>query len=905
MNIRFNIHYKTLPGQNICVCGSSEFLGTWDTNQAVNLNYSFDGEWSATVEIPQKVKCFKYKYILKDNAGNVIWEWGIARKVELQNIETSLLILQESWRSPSNEEKIMFSSAFSNVIMKPGYDLKAGISIAKQSLQFKVQVPRIGEHYQVCVLGNQKKLGNWDKEEPLILSSGNNFPDWTGSINLQGLTLPINYKYGIYDTAKEKVITIEEGVDRVIEYLPDESDDFVFIKSDESFRYPLGNWKGAGVSVPVFSLRSNRSFGVGDFTDLIDFIDWAKEVGMKMVQILPVNETIASHNWLDSYPYKSISVMALHPIYMNIDKMGTLRNKNLEEDFALRKQELNAETHVNYPEVLRLKSRYFKLIFDQQKAAFFDKQEYKDFFESNKEWLIPYATFVYLRDKMKSPDFRVWEVFSKYDKKAIEKLSKPGSEVWEDIAIHYYIQYHLDKQLGEVTEHARNKSIVLKGDIPIGISPNSVEAWTEPHLFHLDAQAGAPPDDFAIKGQNWGFPTYNWEAMAKEHFSWWKNRLHKMADYFDAYRIDHILGFFRIWEIPIDAVEGILGYFNPALPLSAEEIQQFGIGFDYERLVKPYIRHHLLNNLFGDYTEEVISEYLLNTNFGEYQLKDEFDTQLKVNRHFLSGIEEEELSDKNRAIRNGLFDLIANVIFVQTGHNEWHPRISFHTTTSFTDLDEYTRRHLNRLYINYFYERHDDFWYHKGMEKIPAIIAASNMLVCGEDLGMVPDCVPPVMDKLNILSLEIQRMSKNPKVKFAHPSDAPYLSVCTTSTHDMPTIRGWWEEDKDLIQKFYNSELGNGGEAPFFAEPWICQQMITQHLYSPAMWTTFPIQDLIAMDGDLRWHETQEEQINQPSNVRHKWRYRMRQSIDDLKNAKDFNRLIQKLIEESGRDSDY
>jgi 4-alpha-glucanotransferase len=624
-----------------------------------------------------------------------------------------------------------------------------------------------------------------------------------------------------------------------------------------------------------------------------------------MVQILPVNETIASHNWLDSYPYKSISVMALHPIYMNIDKLGPLPSEDERKEFEEVRKRLNDNTYADYPEVLQYKSRYFKRIFDQQKALLFEQADFKRFFEKNSYWLVPYAAFVYLRDKMKSPNFREWGEFSVYNEEVIKKMSTPGSPEWDDIAVHYFIQYHLDKQLKEVTAYAREKGIVLKGDIPIGISPNSVEAWTEPHLFHLNAQAGAPPDDFAMKGQNWGFPTYNWERMSAEGFKWWKNRLQKMSDYFDAYRIDHILGFFRIWEIPIDAVEGVLGYFNPALPLSSEEIGRFGINFDYDRMVKPYIRYHFLHNIFGEYTDEVIEKYLEGTTWGAFKMKEAFDTQQKVNQHFLVGIEEEELSDKDRWIRNGLFDLIANVLFIQTGHDQWHPRISIHMTSSYAELDEETRSKMDQLYIHYFYKRHDDFWYHKGMEKLPAIIAASNMLVCGEDLGMVPDCVPPVMDQLNILSLEIQRMSKNPKVRFAHPADAPYLSVCTTSTHDMPTIRGWWEQDRGATQLFYNNELGNPGDAPFFAEPWVCQQIITQHMHSPAMWTTFPIQDLLAVDGELRWYETQEEQINQPSNVRHKWRYRMRQSIEDLKNAQEFNRKLKILVNESGRNSGY
>lgn len=904
MKICFQIHYKTFRGQRLRVCGSVNETGNWNVDKSFQLHYQPGDLWIGTLELSNVPELLEYKYVLQDDAGHQIWEWGNNRKIRASEYRPPVMHLLENWRAPSNSEKVMYSSAFTDVIMKPARMVEPRPSRAKKVLQFSIQVPRIGRGYRACVLGNQSQLGNWDKNKPLLLSCGNDFPEWTGSINLAGLRMPLQYKYGIYHEASKEVVTIEEGPDRQRSELPGLEEGLLRL-SDESFRYPLGNWKGAGVSVPVFSLRSDRGFGVGDFTDLMAFIDWAKSAGMKMVQILPVNETIASHNWLDSYPYKSISVMALHPIYLDIHKMGRLKDEKEMAAFDAARKRLNAENHVVYPEVLKLKSRYFKLLFDEQKDTFFNDTDYLSFFERNRSWLVPYAAFVFLRDRMNSPDFREWKALSTYDKGVIEKMSSVDSPEWDDIAVHYFIQYHLDKQLREVTAHARMQGIVLKGDIPIGISPNSVEAWTEPHLFHLEAQAGAPPDDFAVKGQNWGFPTYNWESMSDEHFSWWKNRLRKMADYFDAYRIDHILGFFRIWEIPIHAVEGVLGYFSPALPMSAAEIRQFGVDFDYERMVKPYIRHHFLHNIFGEYTEEVIETFLEGTVWGAYRMREDYNTQLKINRHFLNGIEEEELSDKDRWIRNGLFDLVSNVLFIETGHDQWHPRIAFHMTSSYAEMDHESRANLDRIYTHYFYQRHDEFWYHKGMEKLPAIITASRMLVCGEDLGMVPDCVPPVMDQLNILSLEIQRMSKNPRVRFAHPANAPYLSVCTTSTHDMPTIRGWWENNRDSIQLFYNNELGNFGEAPFYAEPWICRQIINQHMHSPAMWTTFPIQDLIAMDGKLRWSETQEEQINHPSNVRHKWRYRMQQSIEELKSADGFNELLRNLISESGRDSDY
>ncbi|MBV5349105.1 4-alpha-glucanotransferase, partial [bacterium] len=687
------------------------------------------------------------------------------------NEEVKELVIDDLWRNPSAEEKALFTSSFSKVIMKPGDNQKAVQEIqADQILQFKIEVPRITSGYKVCILGNQTQLGNWDRKKAFILECGDDFPLWTGQMNATELKFPLQYKYGIWDIKRKEAVTLEYGHDRQLSDISKSKTPFIYTKTDSHFRFPLGLWKGAGVSVPVFSLRSENSFGVGEFNDLFDFIDWAKQAGLKMVQILPVNETIASHNWLDSYPYKSISVMALHPIYLNLDNIGPLDDPILMNEFTALQKSLNQKTEVDYPEVLRHKSRYYKLIFDQDGEKLFKSNNFKQFFKANKEWLVPYAAFAYLRDKYKSPDFRNWDEYSIYNASKIEKLCSPKSYAWEDIAVHYFIQYHLDIQLKEAATYARNNGIILKGDIPIGISPNSVEAWTEPHLFNLNAQAGAPPDDFAVKGQNWGFPTYNWEEMAKDGYQWWIKRMQKMADYFDTYRIDHILGFFRIWEVPTNAVEALLGHFNPALPLSTKEIGHYGLYFNHERFSKPYIRHHLLKPLFGESTEAVIHDFLDDLGHGHYKLKDEFNTQKKINQHFLKNIEEEDLDDQSRRIRDGLFDLVANVLFVSKGDDQWHPRISMQKTSSFAELDDWTKEQLNALYLDYFYKRHENFWYRKGMEKLPIIVSVGNMLVCGEDLGMIPDGVPKAMSELGILSLEIQRMPKNPKIKFAHPA---------------------------------------------------------------------------------------------------------------------------------------
>ena len=289
-------------------------------------------------------------------------------------------------------------------------------------------------------------------------------------------------------------------------------------------------------------------------------------------------------------------------------------------------------------------------------------------------------------------------------------------------------------------------------------------------------------------------------------------------------------------------------------------------------------------------------------------MKPNFDSQRKIYNHFSPEGLTKEVSGKDVIIRDGLMSLLNEVLFIKdpyAAQTAYHPRIAFHFTYSYRDLEDYKKNALNDLYIHYFYKRHEEFWKHHAMAKLPAIVAASNMLVCGEDLGMVPDNVPEVMEALNILSLEIQRMPKNPRIEFAHPDEAPYLSVCTTSTHDMSTVRGWWEEDRFKTQRFYHNILGHNDQAPYFAEPWVCKEIINQHLHSPAMWTIFPLQDIIAMDGNLRWDQTDKERINVPSDPENKWQYRMILTLEELIEADDFNQLIKDMLHLSGRDADY
>ena len=676
--------------------------------------------------------------------------------------------------------------------------------------------------------------------------------------------------------------------------------------------------KYAGVAVPVFSLKSNDSFGIGEFNDLKPLADWCEKTGMKIIQILPINDTRTDDSWDNSYPYKAKSTKALHPIYLNLDKLGTLNDINDIQYFQSQKEILNSKDYVDYPEVMKVKDAYFKKIFAQTWNEVKDSEDYKTFFKENEEWLVPYAEFC-----LKSTDLgqqsavsnqrsavsgqrsavsnQQSAVSSQCQCQCQQSVSAVSVSVLSQCSeFYYFLQYHLDKQLTEAVDYLHKKGIALKGDIPIGIGRHSVEAWTNPELFNLDCQAGAPPDAFATEGQNWGFPTYNWEAMAKNDYKWWRERLTQMSRYFDAYRIDHILGFFRIWEIPYEATQGLLGYFSPAIgdQLSAVSYQ---LSTNEKRLTKPYIRGHFLHEFFGEYTEEVREKYLNETSFSYFELKEEFNTQRKIADYFNSSQRSAvsgQQSEKDEKIKNGLLSLCNEVLFVRDkkDNNIIYPRIALQFTHSYNELEDYQKDKINRLYDDFFYHRNEELWKEEALKKLPKIIEASDMLVCGEDLGMVPACVKDVMQQLNILSLEVQRMPKNPWETFVNPANNPYLSVDTTSTHDMSTIRGWWEENGELTNRFYKEMLGHHEGAPYFAEPWVCKEIVEQHLKSSSMLVILPIQDYIAMDGDFRWDATQREQINVPANPHHHWCYKMHQSLESLNERQNLNDLIYTLI---------
>jgi 4-alpha-glucanotransferase len=898
MKIQFYLRFYTKVGQDLFIIGDTPELGNGDLEKAFPLQYLNNEFWVGAVEIDSSAHPkVRYKYFLKNADGSVVPEWANDRKIELSKSGVLEIQTIDTWNHAGEFENVFFTSAFQQALLKHNKKFIKQKPPKQFTHVFKVKAPLLKKSEQICLSGSSPVLGEWNTDSIVFMSLKDEW--WTCRVALPKESYPLIYKYGVYNFKEEKFVQFEQGENRLI--FGDAMDNKITIIHDGFAKLPNNTWHGAGVAIPIFSLRTKNSFGVGEFSDLKLLVTWARKTSLKLIQLLPVNDTIATHTWIDSYPYAAISAFALHPMYINLEKLAGKNNASLVKALHKKYKSLNELPDVDYVKVTNLKLSVVKELYTSEKQSFLEDPEYLEFFAKNKHWLVPYAAFCCLRDRYGTCDFTKWKQHSIYNKEAIEKFASQKARHYDSVGIHYFTQYHLHCQLQEATDFARKHGLIVKGDIPIGIYRYSCDAWVAPELYHMDFQAGAPPDDFAAKGQNWGFPTYNWEQMAKDGFDWWKKRLEQMSYYFDAFRFDHILGFFRIWSIPMNSIEGVLGYFSPAIPVHVNEFMERNIPFNHHRYTRPFINDAVLWEIFETEADRIKTEYLIETENGFFELQQGFNTQRKVEQHFNSL----EKNDLNQKVRQGLYDLIANVILFevdQSNGQQFHFHISIEKTSSFRYLEWQIQQILKDLYVNYFFRRQDHFWMEEAMKKLPAIKSATNMLVCGEDLGMVPDCVPDVMKQTGILSLEIQRMPKDPKKEFSHPGDAPYLSVVTPSTHDMSTIRGWWEEDPAKTQRFFNSELGQWGDAPQFCEPWINKTIVLQHLYSPAIWSIFQLQDLFGMSDQIRRENPGDERINVPSNSKNLWRYRMHMFIEELIEEKEFNEELKGYIHASGRD---
>lgn len=890
MTVQFNIEYKAMFGEQIVVN-----IQTEEGELKLPLETTDGERWACDWCVESPEKSYTYYYSVEREGRAVKTEWlMIKHQLEVNAKKAAAYTLYDHWKTMP-EDAFLYSSAFTDCInhqvpqvMKP----ETGSKIVR----LIVRAPQLRDGERLGVLGADKALGAWDVQKILPMTQ-HTYNEWVADIDathLEGSHL--EFKFVAFRNAKNEFLW-ENSMNRTVDLPEMKAGELVSYELDQA-SFALYNRKLAGTQVPVFSLRTRKSAGIGDFGDLKTMIDFVASTGQKVLQLLPINDTTITHTWTDSYPYSCISVFAIHPQYADLHALPELKDAKARAEAEKTRAELNALDKIDYEKVNDFKINYLRQIFNQEGEKMMKTAEYKAFFQDTELWLVPYAQYSYLRDKNGTADFNQWPDHQVWDEAERKALADPKTAAYKNVAFFYFVQFVLDRQMQEAHEHAKTKGVILKGDIPIGVNRNGCDVWTEPKYFNLNGQAGAPPDDFSANGQNWGFPTYNWFEMLKDGCQWWNRRFKNMARYFDAYRIDHVLGFFRIWEIPVHSVHGLLGQFAPALAMSREEIESYGLHFQEDRFTRPFITDWVLDRVFHERAGEVKEKYLDRLDDERYQMKPEVDTQRKVEALFADVTNEKELW-----LRDGLYALISDVLFVRdhTNPGVFHPRISAQLDFIYESLYDNDKAAFNRLYNDYFYRRNNQFWYQEAMKKLPKLVQATRMLVCAEDLGMVPDCVPWVMDELKILSLELQSMPKDPSVKFGHLSRNPYRSVCTISSHDMPTLRMWWDENIQRTQEYYNTMLYRQGSAPHPLPGWLASDIISRHLTSPSMLCILSIQDWLATDEALRLPDADAERINIPANPKHYWRYRMHLNIEDLAADKRFVQNITEMISQSGR----
>ena len=886
MKIFFNIQYATTFGEilRLNVVGKGK-----DIEKVYSMN-TYDGKsWHCEITAENGMSQMEYYYSVENGDSEVRHEWTtVSHRLELNAKRAMTYFVNDRWNDIPYDS-YLYSSAFTDCVNRRHREPAKG-SDYNQTLRLIVRAPQLRSGSRLALVGEDKALGRWNPDDAISMVE-HNYNEWVADINVKEMKKEeTEFKFIAFND--KGGVDWETGMNRQLHAPTINDGEVVVTELDQAF-FELCDEKLAGTLIPVFSLRSKGSFGVGDFGDLKMMIDWVAETNQRVLQVLPINDTTSTHTWTDSYPYSAISIFALHPQFADFRQLPEIKDKKKAREMEALRKELNELKQIDYERVNNTKTDYLRIIFKQEGEAVMKGEDFKMFVKENEHWLVPYAQYCHLRDSFGNVDFSSWKGHEQWHEADRKKLTDPKSKEYADVAFYYYVQFVLDRQMRAAHEYAMARGVILKGDIPIGVDRNGCDVWHEPQYFNLNSQAGAPPDAFSINGQNWGFPTYNWQRMIDDGCEWWIRRFQNMAKYFDAYRIDHVLGFFRIWAIPTTCVHGLLGQFAPSLGMTREEIEGYGLHFQEELFTTPFIARWVVDRVFGIHADEVVEKYLDHKHDDIFALKPEYDTERKIEAVFKG---KDSMDDV--WVRDGLYALVSDVLFVRDDNdpNKFHPRITAQLNFMYEALYDSDKEKFNRLYNDYYYRRNNNFWYNEAMKKLPVLVQATRMLVCAEDLGMVPDCVAWVMDQLRILSLELQQMPKDPKVRFGILSRNPYRSVCTLSTHDMPTLRQWWDEDYDRTQVYYSSMLYRGGAAPHPLPGWLARNIIANQLTCPSMLCILSLQDWFAFDEKLRLPDADAERINIPANPRHYWRYRMHINIEDLIADKEYNDAIKELV---------
>lgn len=579
----------------------------------------------------------------------------------------------------------------------------------------------------------------------------------------------------------------------------------------------------AGVAVPLFSLRRNGDAGCGDFASLEAFAPLVQQMGMSIVQLLPIEDTTLYGDDRDSYPYRPIASTVLNPIYIALDKLPPLQDQSLECELQQEALRLHRQSSISYTEVWQLKRHWLWAAYREQAGCSKHFQElrkrYDDYHLKGHQGKKAPAWYHWarMRTALELSDQIDIVLDTELEQLDVYEQSH-AQEVCALIELYLYCYVIAQEQMLEAVGTLHRYGVSLMGDLPVGVALQSVDVRRYESCFNSLLSCGAPPDYFTPDGQNWGFPTYRWDSPDIE--PWWRERIAYLERYYDYLRVDHVLGFFRMWSIPRDGRTGMLGYFIPSKRYSEEEIERLGL--------RDTLRAEWIAPVDGVTTQEILWITCLDGGYA--------------------------------------------------------PRYDVEHAAPFAQLTDEQQEVMRTLCHDYFYRANEELWRKTGMKRLSLLKSLTTMQLCAEDLGMVPQCVYPVLEELEILKLYVERMPKSAGIEF---EAAPYFSVdsvATTSTHDCEPLRLWWQQDEARSRRYYDLFLTEYG-VPYDAilSPALAEIIIHRHLESASLLCILPMQDWLALDPThCATVAPESERINDPGNPDQVWSYSMPITVEEL-----------------------
>lgn len=596
----------------------------------------------------------------------------------------------------------------------------------------------------------------------------------------------------------------------------------------------------AGIAVPLFSLRRQGDAGCGDFASLEAFAPIAERMGMSIIQLLPLEDTTFYGDSRDSYPYRPLASTVLNPIYIAVDQLPPLKDQKLEQELQEEAKRLSAQKTFDYTQVWQLKRRWLWASFTEQADAseYFTEMlcRYARWWVKDEQaplwhyWVALRRALDLLPEEERTP-WNFWE--------SLERVNQIRQEDEQRVIRtgNFYVYCYMvaQRQMRRAVTTLHRHEISLMGDLPVGVDIHAVDTVVYRKLFQFKRSCGAPPDYFSPDGQNWGFPTYRWNKRLMP--LWWRERLAYMEQFYDYLRVDHVLGFFRMWSIPRDGRSGMLGFFDPSKSYERVALQKMDVA--------ETLRPEWIAPIQSPTSTEVL-----------------WITRGWVNRFSL--------------------------------------RYNVEQSEAFGELTPELQERLRHLQVEA-YRSDEERWRKNGLERLSLLKSLTSMQLCAEDLGVVPQCVYPVLEELGILKLYVERMPKSAGIEF---EAAPYFSedsVGTTSTHDCAPLRLWWMEDAERSRRYYDYFLADYG-VPYDTSltPELAKIIVRRHLESPSRLCILPLQDWLALSPEhCATVDPHSEQINDPSNPHHVWNYRMPITIEELPD--DWIRQLHQMISETHR----